>query len=337
MSLWIRSWGDEPPIQSEMTRVNAVPYKNAYHFQAPYKGEEVLGDVRSILRDLKPTKIFVTSAADENPDHRAAYLFLRVALMELADEMSPEVHPFLVHYRFRHWPQPQGYHPTLPLEIPPIFADTMTWNVLPLEKNEIAGKYAAIREHKTQYEYSGKYLSSFVRTNEMFGDFPTYKLQSSTPTDIEKSELVAESELPEDFTEEEKSSFVNFDKRKALVENGQLVLTTHFKNPLREKVRLSICLFGYKNNTPFGEMPKIRIEVSRFSHKFFDGAKRLPPSTMYYSLKQRQVTIRVPMEVLGNPDIVLTGVQARLEEFPLNTMAWRTLVITRKPKNSGPS
>ncbi len=335
LAIWLYRWGNAPPFKGGWTNAGSVPYKDAYHFQAPYKGEEILNDLRSILREFQPTKVFVTNPADENPDHRAAYLFLRVALWDLEDELSPEILPFLIHYRFRHWPVPQGYHPDEDLVMPPIFAKAMTWKEMDLTKDEIGGKYFAIHQHKTQFEYSGKYLSSFVRTNEMFGDFPTYHIHASSATDLGEGELFAESELPEEFTPEEKDAYVYIEKRRASIEDGQIVLSTRFKNPLKEKTRLSIYLFGYRADTPFGNMPKIRLEVGRFSHKFFDGSKRLMTPNIQFVQKEKQITIKVPRSVLGDPSLILTGVQASLEEFPLDCMAWRAVAVTSKNQNEG--
>ena len=44
------------------------------------KGATTLADLKQVLTDFKPTKVFVSHPADTNPDHESYYLFLRTAL-----------------------------------------------------------------------------------------------------------------------------------------------------------------------------------------------------------------------------------------------------------------
>src|SRR5581483_5998079 len=102
LNIWCYNWNSAKPFRSGLTKARGVPYKDAYHVNAPYAGNSIVHDLEQIFSDYKPTQIFVTNAADENPDHRAIYLFARIALWELEKSLSPALHPFLIHYRFRH-------------------------------------------------------------------------------------------------------------------------------------------------------------------------------------------------------------------------------------------
>ena len=42
---------------------------------------------------------------------------------------------------------------------------------MPLSQAEIEHKQSALEAHRTQYESNGRYLSSFIRANELFGDY----------------------------------------------------------------------------------------------------------------------------------------------------------------------
>ena len=119
--IWNNCWGAHPPYKSMLTRATAVPYPTALRPGARYTGEDILQDLTAILRDFKPTKNFISHPADHNPDHRALYLFMRVALWNLESELRPEFLPYLTH--FRRWPQPQGLHIAKSLE-PPDIIDT---------------------------------------------------------------------------------------------------------------------------------------------------------------------------------------------------------------------
>jgi LmbE family N-acetylglucosaminyl deacetylase len=102
LDIWRSHWGSRLPARGRLTRARAVPYANAFRPGAPYKGEAILADLETILRDFRPTQIFVSHPADHHPDHAALYLFTRVALWDLQREMAATVHPFLVH--FPGWP-----------------------------------------------------------------------------------------------------------------------------------------------------------------------------------------------------------------------------------------
>ncbi|MCA1808963.1 MAG: PIG-L family deacetylase, partial [Lentisphaerae bacterium] len=109
MSIWEHHWGDVPPFRSMLTHVRAVTYNTALRPGAPYRGEEILKDLESVLRDFRPTLLLLSHPADFNPDHRALYTFTRVALWNLGDAMQPRLYSYLVH--FKSWPLPRGYFP----------------------------------------------------------------------------------------------------------------------------------------------------------------------------------------------------------------------------------
>ena len=52
LNMWYYHWNERPAYRSIMTRVVSVPYKSAYRYGAPYKGEEIVQDLRSILRNF---------------------------------------------------------------------------------------------------------------------------------------------------------------------------------------------------------------------------------------------------------------------------------------------
>jgi len=116
LQMFDAAWGDASPVRGLLSRATAVPYADAVRPGSPYKGEEVLKDLTTLVRQFRPTKVFVSHPADHHPDHRAMYVFTRVCLFDLEKEMSPELYPYLVHYTS--WPTPSGYHPDKPLPPP---------------------------------------------------------------------------------------------------------------------------------------------------------------------------------------------------------------------------
>jgi len=109
LAIFGRHWRDQPPLRAVLSRATAVPYASALSPGAPYKGEQILGDLETVLRQFRPTVVFMSHSADHNPDHEALYLFTRVALWDLSGEIQPRLSPYLVHYP--RWPEPRGAHP----------------------------------------------------------------------------------------------------------------------------------------------------------------------------------------------------------------------------------
>ena len=82
LDIFLRTWGDVPPLQAPITDATAVPYAFAVTPGAPYRGESVLADLKAQIADFKPTMVIVSHPGDVHPDHQAFYLFTRVALWE---------------------------------------------------------------------------------------------------------------------------------------------------------------------------------------------------------------------------------------------------------------
>jgi len=117
MEILLKYWGDTKPFKYILTRISKVPYSNCLSPNAPYVGESILSDMEKVIRDFKPTKVFVSNPLDVNRDHRSLYLFLQIALWNLEGEIAkPDIFPYLVHVKG--WPEPRGYHPDLELAPP---------------------------------------------------------------------------------------------------------------------------------------------------------------------------------------------------------------------------
>lgn len=335
LRIWNNCWGAHPPYKSMLTRTTTVPYANAFRPGARYTGEDILQDLTAILRDFKPTKIFISHPADHNPDHRALYLFMRVALWNLESELRPKLLPYLTH--FQRWPQPQGLHAAKPLKPPDIMRQAAAWFLFPLGSNQVSTKLAALKAHESQFRYSGKYLSSFVRQNELFGDLPALDLQ--TPHDLNPASPVPMDTmpyLPDELTAEERDAYTGVEWNFARREGDSLVLAINVSRPLAKTVEAEVNIFGYRPERPFPEMPKLRILLGELTHKVMDGPRRLDDNTAAVTYRNKSISLRVPLSVLGNPDRILISAQTSRAEVPFDWVAWRILIVsadqaTRKP------
>ena len=326
LNIWYSHWGKSSSARSMFTKVTAVPYDNAYRPGALYKGGEILKDITDIIRDFKPTKIFVSHPADHNPDHRSLYLFTRVALWDLKKETDPEIYPYLVH--FKKWPKPYGLHPAAPLNPPDFLADKNSWSVLPLTENETGLKLAALKEHRSQYKSSRKYLLSFIRANELFGDFPPVELKpEKNEVSLLPPDGTSEEEMPEELLDEERAQFVGIEEEFLGMNKSCLVFTLKLSRPLGKEAGVSLYLFGYKKDVPFAQMPKIHVKFGMIEHKVFDQNKKLPLDAIEVDRKAKKITIRVPLELLGTPDYILTSARTYTGAVPLDWIAWRVLEL----------
>ncbi len=321
LNIWYYHWNHRPAYRSIMTRVTAVPYKGAYRPGALYKGEEIVQDIRSILREFKPTKIFVSHPADHNGDHLGFYLYLRVALWdEGMDQVS--LYPYLIHYLT--WPKPKGFHPEKDLTPPEALAGDETWKQYRLSASQIANKKKALQAHKSQYFSSPKYLLSFVKFNELFGDIPPLKLHLNENVSIisGQKKLLTTMELPEELNDRERSAFVGVDWKSLRWDPENLVVTIGLSKPLAQDVEASIYFFGYSNKTPFGQMSKINVRLGVLSYSVYDQNKRLDQEVVQVKRTPNDVTITVPLKLLGLPQKILTSARTTLGNFPLDNASW---------------
>ncbi len=320
LNIWYYHWNQRPAYRSIMTRVTAVPYKGAYRFGAPYKGEEIVRDLRSILREFKPTKIFVSHPADHNGDHLALYLYLRVALWD--EGMDVPLYPYLIHYLT--WPKPKGFHPEKDLRPPDALVSDENWQQYHLSALQIVNKKKALQAHKTQYFSSPKYLLSFVKFNELFGDFPPLKLHLNENVSIisGQKKLMTTMELPEELNDRERSAFVGVDWKSLRWEPENLIVTIGLSKPLAQDVEASIYFFGYSSKIPFGQMPKINVRLGVLSYSVYDQNKRLDQGVVKVVRNPNDISITVPLKLLGYPQKILTSARTSLGNFPLDNASW---------------
>lgn len=326
MRIWREHWSSEGAFRSLFTRVRAVPYANAFRPDAPYKGEDVVQDLTALFREFRPTKVFVSHPADHNGDHRALYLFTRVTLWNLANEMQPEVYPYLVH--FAKWPAPRGYHPEKSLTPPRQLKEQLGWRTFPLTEDQINRKHAALRAHRSQFAYSGKYLQSFVRANELFGDYDPVLLRTNAPTNstLESGpERAAKSS--EALTENEQEVFTGLEHEFVRLDQSNLVFSIKLSRPLSREVEATLTICGYRFDRPFGQMPKLQLRIGEGGYTVTDQNRKLPRSTIEINRTPKEMTIRIPLEVLGNPQRMLTSARTHRADVSLDWAAWRILEL----------
>ncbi len=332
IQIWYSHWGvKRPPEVSMLTRAKSVPYEDAFRYGAPYKGEEIESDLKDILRDFKPTKIFVSSPADHNGDHQALYLFLRVALWDLSSEIHPDVYPYLIH--MPGWPKPAGKHLDRSLSAPVFLRDKAAWSQYRLTPQQEARKLDAIRKHRSQYSASPGYLLSFIRTNELFGDFPAVFLKPVDTAVPLKPKTLGEEEAGKAayLTDEEKAAFFSVEEDYVRLQGDDLVFSITLSRPLIGNAGLSLFVFGYRNDAPFAGMPKIQVRFGAIKHATYNQGKKLPADTVKVQRGLRKIVVSIPTALLDYPDRILTSTRTYLDEVPLDWITWREIEISNPP------
>ena len=328
LRIWLDHWRNREPLRAMMTERNAVPYTSALSPNAPYRGESILADLTTVLRDFKPTKIIVSDPGDQNPDHQALYLFTRVALWNLRNEIDPEIYTYLVHYgRF---PSPRGLLKAAPLEAPANFDVGGIWHTLPLTPAQLDRKLTALLQHKSQWGAASRYLESFVRSNELFaarGD--DLKVTPAAPVVVNESIALRGARRPlEQLTPQERAKYVGAEIDRISLDGDTLVISATLAQPLPQDVKATAYLFGYRDDRSFAEMPKLHVEIGESGHKLYDAGKPLKDDSVRVTSSPNAIEMRVPLASLGSPERVLLGLRVQTGEAPLESEPWRVLDLT---------
>lgn len=350
LQIWNQHWREVAPFRSMLTRVTSVPYDMARTPGAAYAGEDVLEDLTEVIREFRPTLVVLPNPADHNVDHRALYLFARVALWTVAAEgIQPQRLAYPVH--FPKWPKPRHLHPELEGAPPPFLerADDIDWKVFSLAPFQVTNKLFAIRRHHSQYLYSSGYLNSFVRRSEWFGDFADIAMPGATGREeLEEGgddtfegddELLAsleaddaawsqikgqqdaeEAEMVEDDTD--------FLQRRMECDGQRMTMVCSFSRPLSTRTRLTFRFYGWRPDRPFGEMPKVEIvATSRRVLSVKDLNQSLPTAAVKFAsdLRSNEVGVVVPLELIGHPEKMLISASIARGEMPMDWVAWRAV------------
>ena len=164
--MWVSHW--RAPYVSPYTRDSSSPYGNSFTPSAAYTGEQLLTDLKKLLREVDPTDIYFPHPNDQHPDHWATSAFVTEAIYDLGWQGKKNVGLYLVHRG--DWPVPQGLHEKTHLAPPAALAKLDTrWYQCPLEADSVRAKGLAVEEFRSQPGAIRRFLRSFVRQNELFG------------------------------------------------------------------------------------------------------------------------------------------------------------------------
>ncbi len=332
-AVFARYWQRSRPYMSWLTRISSVPYKGDLSYGASYTGESILSDMKRVLMDYKPNKIFVSHPADTNPDHRAFYLFLEIALADTEKFIGrPQVHSYLVHSYG--WPVPRHYHPELWLMPPEQFrGSAVQWKKFELSAEELNKKYMAILCNKTQTESSAFYLLAFARRNELFGDYPVARLIDRNQPN--EGKLLMGARILDDLMrgssegESAEDALVLRGKGRVRYElkDGSFIIGISKPKEANSRFSAMVYIFGYSKKTPFEQMPKICVILQRKALSVFDANTQINAEGAVMEFGEKEVVFNIPLKVLGDPDFILVSARAQTNMLQHDASAFRKIIL----------
>jgi LmbE family N-acetylglucosaminyl deacetylase len=315
MEILLKYWGSVKPFKSMLSRVREVPYPSALSFNSPYLGDSILRDLKNLILDFRPTRIIVSHPADVNRDHRALYVFLNLALWDLSSQFpSPGIYPYIIHVG--NWPSPRGYHPELEMVVPNEFLRSIKWQQLMLSRVEVKRKKNAVEFFQSQIKYAPKYLESFARKNEIFGDYPPIHLANQPPGSV------LWSGVDDSISPAGSASSLEY-----ALQDGSLLVRIKLNREIDKKLGVTLFLLPYSHGVQFSSMPKIQISFGVDGLVIKDKRKRLSSKEIEFSSESKSLVFRIPLKFLGAPDRIFASARTSLHDLTLSEMAWRVLAL----------
>lgn len=175
-ALYTRNWFSDKPYKSRGTRGKTAPYKLIYQPGVAYSGENLLRNIREVIKEFSPTIVISPDLDDNHPDHEYGAKFILMAMeneyADVAETERPRLTSYIIH--FYSYPFPRGLHPDRTLLPPFSHAFHKRYAKLMLNRDEVEKKKDVVMTYKTQLkvpELRGL-MKSFIRKNEIFETMP---------------------------------------------------------------------------------------------------------------------------------------------------------------------
>jgi len=114
------------------------------------------------------------------------------------------------------------------------------------------------------------------------------------------------------------------------LEDDQLVFAVELEEPLAGDVHAKVWTMGYRADTPFGEMPKLFMDLSASGYKIIDRGQELPADSITVTGTPTRSEVRIPLALLGDPERILVAAQTNQGDVPLDNIPWVFLRINQE-------
>ncbi len=321
LAIWEKVWEGKKPYRSFFSRVNKVIHHDDLSYGKYFRGTNVIHDFEKVLLEHRPTHVFVTAPFDSNPDHQAAYLFLNAALMNLRLEKPPAVHLYLVHTH--DWPKSHKPGASGLLEPPQHFVTPeVRWSRHDLTPAEIEKKRRALAVYESQTSYAKNFLYSFVRTNEIYAEYPYGTIE-------------AQAGLTPDGWAAGAGAVRAGDVRYA-ASGTDLFIEIPLVNAIDEMGALTTSVFGYKDGAPFSQMPKLSLRLFGAKLRPRDFASGHFAGSAFFKIDKNRLLIRIPLTALKEPDYLFVTTRTSKTKQSLDFGGWRVLRLARSTDSGQP-
>lgn len=316
--MFIYSWDHTNPFHYSLAGHSCVPYEKGIGCDKGFTADNLMEDLKDAISDFKPTRIFVGHPSDENGDHWASYLYTLASLSDLGDSVPrPKIYSYLIHVP--DWPLPRNYHPGHMI-MPPekFFGDTLSildWHQLKLTQQEIEKKREAVMKHNSQTRISAFYLLSFVRQNELFGDFPEIVLKKQRYSELSGQDI---------FTAD--TQWYGY----AVVDDS-LWVRVYQPKELEQGINLTLIIDGFRADVPFAKMPSILVYIDNNKFYIYNATENnyIYPEDASLEIYQDYMIFKIPLEVLGDPTGIFFGPETTAKYMPDGITAFRVIKIAQ--------
>lgn len=318
--LWNEHWTPDEPYRSRFTGRTSSPYEDSFRPGAVYCGKELMRDLETLFQRIRPTWLYIPHPGDDHPDHWATHCFSVAALEELRDHRAwngrPAASPddvrlftYLVHRG--DWPVPQGLHREARL-VPPAplaWLDTQ-WSSMELPAQAVADKEAALRCYRSQTAVMKRFLTSFIRRDELFGSAPPEWLTPGALGQPPWHSAFADPTRDTLIRGIEGSADIAIVAARLSGDRLRIRVTT--RRPLSPRLTYTVRLHPLGQGAERAQPLVIPIRRLRCLEPLASG-----------SFSGSDLEVSVPLSVLGDPSAILVGADSRLGRVPIDRVCWR--------------
>ncbi len=339
--LWLDNWSSDKPYTSPYTKVAHSPYRNSLTPAATYSGESLLADLEKVLVDFKPDVVVIPHPNDAHPDHWALNAFTTYALADLRQKgqpfaQAPTVYLYLVHRG--DWPAPKGVHLSGLLTPPTTLADiTTAWSSLPLSSDVTNLKYQAILQYKSQINLLRRFLTSFARANEVFGQLGEVPAVSVPDGEIKMTGNLSDwAAVSPDILDPTRDTIArrlegSGDLRALSVaaDSTHIFLLLQTRRPVSAELTYTVRLIPfdhsagpYRHQVIVGVRPPSRVTLTNPFQQEVTGG-----SQVVVKVSRNAIEISVPLWAIGSPQRVYLSAETSVANLTIDRMAWQMVEV----------
>ncbi len=345
--LWNRYWTPDRPYTSRYTGCAASPYGNSFHPGAVYCGRDLMTDLEALLHQVKPRWLYIPHPGDDHPDHWATYCFAAAALEEVRQTATPitisgpvppkdastpgrpsgweepQVYSYLVHRG--DWPVPQGLQRDTRLVPPAPLAQLDTrWTTLALTAADEADKEAALLCYRSQTAVMKRFLTSFIRRDELFGTLTPASLDQKDGQSEVYQPAIADS--TDDTLVRRLEGSGDLTGVQAGVSRDCLRLRVFARLPLSPRLTYTLRIHPLSRDAAAGKPLSIPFHHLRCEDDRIEG-----------HCSGSALEASIPLARLGHPPCVMVGADSRLGRMAIDRVCWRLLRLPEDRRLASPA